>query len=174
MTIQNEKSTLLAAHPGHPEPREALLYEHDDGRYAVAPSAEDAHFTRDEPAWHRLGPVAVYGSQPEAHAEVTAAVRDVLAERRRQVTVEGWTPDHDDEHANSKLAMAGACYATTAVLGNVSAPMGWPWTDAWFKPTTPRRNLVKAGALILAAIERLDRDSGDESHHNHSQGGDHA
>ena len=28
---------------------------------------------------------------------------------------------------------------------------------AWFKPTTPRRDLVKAGALIIAEIERLDR-----------------
>lgn len=41
---------------------DALLYEHDDGRYAVASTAEDATFTRDDPAWHRLGPVIVYGS----------------------------------------------------------------------------------------------------------------
>ncbi|RQZ18109.1 hypothetical protein DIE15_08220 [Burkholderia sp. Bp9031] len=57
-----------------PEPREAIMFEHDDGRYAVAPSAEVAHFTRDEPAWHRVGPVAVYGftgAQPEPRAEVT-------------------------------------------------------------------------------------------------------
>jgi hypothetical protein len=34
-------------------------------------------------------------------------------------------------------------------------PGGWDWS--WFKPTTPRRDLVKAGALIVAEIERLDR-----------------
>jgi len=28
---------------------------------------------------------------------------------------------------------------------------------AWFKPTDPRRDLVKAGALCIAEIERLDR-----------------
>jgi len=35
----------------------------------------------------------------------------------------------------------------------------WPikWMAAWFKPTDPRRDLVKAGALCIAEIERLDR-----------------
>ncbi|KVU65295.1 hypothetical protein WK72_18930 [Burkholderia ubonensis] len=93
----------------------------------------------------------------DAGEAVTAAARDALAERRRQVEAEGWTPEHDDAHASGELAMAGACYATTAVLGNVSAPMGWPWSDAWFKPTTLRRNLIKAAALIIAEIERIDR-----------------
>ncbi|AFQ48272.1 hypothetical protein [Burkholderia cepacia] len=39
------------------------------------------------------------------------------------------------------------------------APAWWPktWEPSWSKPTTPRRNLVKAGALILAELERLDR-----------------
>lgn len=33
----------------------------------------------------------------------------------------------------------------------------WPWDESWWKPTNRRRDLVKAGALILAEIERLDR-----------------
>jgi hypothetical protein len=35
----------------------------------------------------------------------------------------------------------------------------WPssWGAHWLKDTAPRRDLVKAGALILAEIERLDR-----------------
>jgi len=40
-------------------PAEAILYEHNDGRYRVARSAEEAEFTRDEPAWRRAGPVDV-------------------------------------------------------------------------------------------------------------------
>jgi hypothetical protein len=32
--------------------------------------------------------------------------------------------------------------------------------DEWWKPTNRRRDLVKAGALILAEIERLDRAAG--------------
>ena len=35
-------------------------------------------------------------------------------------------------------------------------PFGWPWGQAWWKPSTdPIRNLVKAGALIAAEIDRL-------------------
>ena len=87
------------------------------------------------------------------------AAADVLDERRRQITEEGWTPEHDDEHAGFELARAGACYAE---YGNWPAhsevpPNSWPWPAAWWKPSDYRRNLVKAAALILAEIERLDR-----------------
>ncbi|GKJ93571.1 hypothetical protein NUBL21985_21230 [Klebsiella pneumoniae] len=95
---------------------------------------------------------------------VTAAAADVLAERKRQVTTEGWTPEHDDQHVNFEMAIAGGLYAISAVdshhkLRN-SAPSAWPWDRKWWKPDGPRRDLVKAGALILAEIERLDRDAG--------------
>ena len=91
----------------------------------------------------------------------TQAVLDVLAERRRQIEVEGWPLDHDDEHEGAELAMAAACYAGNAG-GYVWADRWpgenlWPWSRAEWRPTTPRRDLVKAGALILAEIERLDR-----------------
>ena len=36
----------------------------------------------------------------------------------------------------------------------------WPWAAEWWKPKDCRRNLVRAGALILAEIERLDRKNG--------------
>lgn len=84
------------------------------------------------------------------------AVLDVAAERRRQVDAKGWTPEHDDEHVAGELATAGASYALVAVGYGLLALRTWPW-PAGLKPTTPRRDLVKAGALILAEIERLDR-----------------
>ncbi|HBP1875134.1 hypothetical protein [Pseudomonas aeruginosa] len=94
---------------------------------------------------------------------VPQAWLDVQAERRRQVEAEGWTPEHDDEHSHSQMARAAACYA----LAGSSAPndgtaallvsLAWPWDQQWWKPTTPRRDLVKACALALAEIERLDR-----------------
>ena len=90
----------------------------------------------------------------------TQAVLDVLAERRRQIEAEGWTPEHDDEHAEG-LACAAACYAAGSrrlmMEGDMADIEVWPWDESWWKPTTPRRDLVKAGALILAEIERLDR-----------------
>lgn len=102
-------------------------------------------------------------TQLESHT-VTAAAADVLAERKRQVTTEGWTPEHDDQHVNFEMAIAGGLYAISAVdshhkLRN-SAPSAWPWDRKWWKPDGPRRDLVKAGALILAEIERLDRAAG--------------
>lgn len=36
-------------------------------------------------------------------------------------------------------------------------PQGWPWPASWWKPKSHRRNLVKAAALILAAIDLLDQ-----------------
>lgn len=90
------------------------------------------------------------------------AILDVVAERQRQKTIEGWTPEHDDEHCNGELAMAAVCYIneTGTVNRNGGKPWGWPWDASWWKPKTRRRNLVKAGALFLAEIERLDRDAG--------------
>lgn len=98
--------------------------------------------------------------QPSADKhDSTAAARDVLAERGRQVEAEGWTPEHDDKHGNGEMALAAGCYAANAggAAWADEVPSFFPWTQAWWKPTTPRRDLVKAGALILAEIERIDR-----------------
>lgn len=95
------------------------------------------------------------GAAPERSE--TPAARDVLAERRRQVEQEGWTPVQDDDYADGQLSMAAACYAMQGDSPNFGAPEDWPWNPNWWKPTNDRRNLVKAGALILADIERLDR-----------------
>ena len=91
---------------------------------------------------------------------VSQAAIDILAERRRQVEVEGWTPEHDDEHAHGELAEAAAGYAEKASGRNGNpqyAPRNWPWDLHWWKPAAPRRMLVKAAALIIAEIERIDR-----------------
>lgn len=95
---------------------------------------------------------------------LTPAADDVLAERRRQVIEEGWTIEHDDAHGQGQMAGAAACYALyrshvppEELMGEGILDMSWPWDGAWWKPTSRRRDLVKAGALILAEIERLDR-----------------
>ena len=104
------------------------------------------------------------------------AATDVLVERRRQIDEEGWTPNHDDGHALGELARAGATYAIMSVSGRnirggfaerrangagLAVDYLWPWETEWLKLSTPRRDLVKAAALILAEIERLDRISRD-------------
>lgn len=109
---------------------------------------------------------AALGGAPVAQAgQVPQAWLDVQAERRRQITAEGWTPEHDDEHADGQMAQAAGCYALHAGGIGTDWPDGrqngaalfWPWDKDSWKPTTPRRDLVKACALALAEIERLDR-----------------
>lgn len=87
------------------------------------------------------------------------ALRDIMAERLRQITAEGWTHCNDDAYQTGDLANAAACYAMTAPMmdRDRTAPAIWPWAASWWKPTNRRRDLIKAGALILAEIERLDR-----------------
>ena len=85
------------------------------------------------------------------------ALLDVISERQRQRAVEGWTSEHDDAYQNSELADAAACYAINAHNQGLSTPAHWPWAPDWWKQSGPRRDLVKAGALILAEIERIDR-----------------
>jgi hypothetical protein len=81
------------------------------------------------------------------------AIQEIAAERGRQIEVEGWPPEHDDAHDENQLAYAAACYA-------VGMPMDgyWQWDASWWKPGPDRRRrLVKAGALIVAELERLER-----------------
>jgi hypothetical protein len=105
------------------------------------------------------------------------AMEDVWHERCRQEHVEGWTPAHDDQHDKGELATAGITYALHAVViakclqlgmsqaaidslsAEVPMPETWPWAPEFWKPKNARRDLVRAGALILAEIERLDRET---------------
>ena len=87
----------------------------------------------------------------------------IAEERQRQIGSEGWTPEHDAmDNSGGELAMAAACYAFDAVaLPTIDAKgfiyNNWPWSRKWWKPTPcdTIRQLVKAGALIAAEIDRL-------------------
>lgn len=96
------------------------------------------------------------------------AFQDVMAERRRQIEAEGWTTEHDDQHADGELALAAALYAIPYQMPGLKQDdhigldmlleLGF---DFKVKPEADyRKRLVKAGALLLAEIERLDRAAG--------------
>lgn len=87
---------------------------------------------------------------------------DVAAERVRQILDEGFTSGMDDDYCDRSLGRAGACYAIFALDTDVyrakkKVPPLWPWSKNWWKPTSRRRDLVKAAALLIAEIDRLDR-----------------
>ena len=108
---------------------------------------------------------------------MSKATDDVLAERQRQIEAEGWTEEHDDQHADGSMALAACCYASMAAAYAEVCTGGWSpeqidyvrlqpgynwprsWSRTWWKPKDPRRDLVRAAALLIAEIERLDRDA---------------
>lgn len=104
----------------------------------------------------------------------------IKAERMRQVTEEGWTEEHDKAHHQGELAWAAVCYAAPGgvyrvrIAGdNSSLAVLDPWPYVWGREHDKRkrhkmtrqlaepthaeriRELVKAGALIAAEIDRL-------------------
>jgi len=93
------------------------------------------------------------------------ALHDVVQERARQVAVEGRTVAADDKNDSGQMAVAAGYYALASGfphdrsgnIGDGQLPQHWPWAAEWWKPRTARENLVRAGALIIAEIERLDR-----------------
>ena len=87
---------------------------------------------------------------------------DIRAERDRQINTEGWDESHDDDHKDGEMAIAAGLYAlnTGAVSSNAfsaSLKRFWPWDWKWWKPKDPERDLIRAGALIAAELERLRR-----------------
>ena len=82
----------------------------------------------------------------------------IAAERERQIADKGYTPNHDDTHTLGQLAEGATCYAYAADYDRCDIPPNWPFEDPAWKPCDdPIRNLVKAGAMIAAEIDRLQR-----------------
>ena len=87
----------------------------------------------------------------------------IAIERTRQKSVEGYDQVHDIMHPTDEFCRAAIAYAVydVAVIPFDGAHKGW-WPEKWdadmFKPKDRKRNLVRAGALIAAAIDRLKYD----------------
>lgn len=112
----------------------------------------------------------------ECHRACTSrrsqGAEDIAAERLRQINEEHWNPEHDDDHDDYQLSRAAMAYVEHAreqgprprkVAEHIVALIvgrWWPWDMEWWKPRDPRRNLVRAGALIAAEIDRLQRMQG--------------
>lgn len=84
-----------------------------------------------------------------------SGVEMILAERRRQIEEEGWTAEHDSQHGHGELANAAAAYALHSTGDGLTAREIWPFDWEWWKPRAPIDDLVRAGALIAAEIDRI-------------------
>lgn len=110
--------------------------------------------------------------------ETEGIVKEISAERARQVLDEGYAEEHDDKHTDESLAIAASCYAAPSQIyyefvaaNGKSFTDPWPWSTGfhrgdphnggtWMakKGKSRRRQLVIAAALLVAEIERLDRE----------------
>lgn len=92
---------------------------------------------------------------------------ELIAEERAE-QIRRWGDSHDDEHDGRELWDAARCYLAAARFADMfGRPMDtsslgqegyWPWeAESWKPSDEPIRNLVKAGALIAAEIDRLQR-----------------
>lgn len=108
------------------------------------------------------------GHHKEIGTEKGDAGMGVLAlvhERFRQNTEKGYTLAHDDLHTQAELLRAAQCYmflAKCQIAGDIrditECPPGWPFEkESWRASDDPQRNLAKAGALIAAEWDRLER-----------------
>jgi hypothetical protein len=108
-----------------------------------------------------------------------SGVERIAKERQRQIDAEGYDAAHDDEHDDEELAIAAACYAMPERIyveqrtaGQIHFVDPFPWVGQDARPHPSRGNfpeperatlkqrmrlLEKAGALIAAEIDRLER-----------------
>lgn len=115
-----------------------------------------------------MGESEKIGEIIRATAELTPIIEAIALERMEQITREGFSLAHDDEHTDGSLAAVAGCYALAAAAQaneielKKGVPRMWPgsWDEDWWKPKDQKRNLIRAAALILAELQRLARDEG--------------
>jgi hypothetical protein len=153
-----------------------LFYDHD-GRMACPKCGVTPPHTHefDEVDIRRL----VHAGHKVNSFRVSTFAAQVLAERQRQIDIEGFTAERDvAAYPRGELIKAAICYAFYAAFGSLShtrvdgerirpryvlpvevaalVKAFWPWDFTWWKPQTRRRALVKAAALLIAEGDRQD------------------
>lgn len=81
----------------------------------------------------------------------------IAEERQRQVDREGYTLKHDDTHDQGEMAISAGCYALHGLVDEANLEKLWPFGSCEWNPKSKLRNLIRAGALIAAEIDRLQR-----------------
>lgn len=95
---------------------------------------------------------------------IKTGISIIIDERLRQLTTKGYDNAHDDKHNKGELAHAAALFAYPEISSYVLSEKNWPEGKAFYHPTEEVstvadriKELAKAGALITAEIDRLNR-----------------
>lgn len=165
---------------------ELLVFDMEQGNYVVKDGLDpiykdDANdtFHRVNTGWAMWKKAITFCREAQKVAVPDGfAVIDVLAERKRQIEQEHYSHEHDDEYDQNELLRAASSYLNHVVgrrwvcksesfgvdvYQSEGAPDLWPWGPDFWKPKDPRRDLVRAAALIIAEIEKINRSTGAES-----------
>ena len=105
----------------------------------------------------------------EIAADGFLGAKMILEERLRQIREEGWDADNDDSYRGGELIRAAQAYLmmSSALIrlgpeipfrATVAGSDWWPWDERSYNPKADvKKNLVWAGALIAAELDRMER-----------------
>jgi hypothetical protein len=96
-------------------------------------------------------PMALFVNVPAASPTAMAMVM----ERQRQLTMEGYGLDWDQQYQHNELIRAAACYVLQAAgIQSIMFKRVWPWPNAPLKRCDAAESITKAVALLIADRER--------------------
>jgi hypothetical protein len=93
----------------------------------------------------------------------------IKAERKGQMSEHGYYAENDNNWANGELSRAANCFLQAAEVQRIEPELTkeevkskvagfWPWDEQTLKVNKSRtKNLIKAGAMIAAELDRLFR-----------------
>ena len=82
----------------------------------------------------------------------------IAKERQRQIDVENYNAEHDDDHGDGQMAMTAAALAVAGTSAGLVMQGYEDWGLVEHHKNDRVRQLVIAGALIAAEIDRLCRE----------------
>jgi hypothetical protein len=104
------------------------------------------------------------GLMSQATQTFQALTRIAIA-REKLISEAGFDQVHDDAQLQSQLVVAAGSYALHAIASEAerqqfspgAPPPAWPWEATLWQPEDRNRDLLRAAALLVAEIERLNR-----------------
>lgn len=112
----------------------------------------------EQGVWAKIEAQAQRVRETHGNRTIGDGAERIATERQRQMVIGGYTHQHDDDHSHGELVDAAVAYAEYTPATALEATQRWPFAGG-FKPDydDPVPNLVRAGALIAAEIDRCIR-----------------
>ena len=79
----------------------------------------------------------------------------ITEEREKQISKYGYTPEHDSGYKSYQLVFGALAYLNTAIYGKSVGEEDWPFDAKYFHDEGYVESLKKAGAFIVAELDRV-------------------